>query len=249
MESLKKKFDAFTSFSQGEQATAASSASDATLQSLADWNAQYETKFGHIFIICAAGKSANFMLNAVKTRYSNSPQEELLNAAIEQQKITEQRLLRVAGGAAGDGTPSSSSSSVGAADRRADTPLRSPITTHVLDTCIGKPAPQVAVRLERKAPGSSQAWETVATGRTNVDGRVPDLLPPSDYVNPGIYRISFDTDEYMSRCKAQHPTFFADVPFYPAASVQFQITPEQVRQHFHVPLTWNPYGYSTYRGS
>lgn len=131
----------------------------------------------------------------------------------------------------------------------ADTPLRSPITTHVLDTCIGKPAPQVAVRLERKAPGSSQAWETVATGRTNVDGRVPDLLPPSDYVNPGIYRISFDTDEYMSRCKAQHPTFFADVPFYPAASVQFQITPEQVRQHFHVPLTWNPYGYSTYRGS
>ncbi|KAH7622906.1 putative 5-hydroxyisourate hydrolase [Nannochloris sp. 'desiccata'] len=122
-----------------------------------------------------------------------------------------------------------------------DTPLRSPITTHVLDTCIGKPAPQVAVRLERKAPGSSQAWETVATGRTNVDGRVPDLLPPSDYVNPGIYRISFDTDEYMSRCKAQHPTFFADVPFYPAASVQFQITPEQVRQHFHVPLTWNPY--------
>lgn len=68
MESLKKKFDAFTSFSQGEQATAASSASDATLQSLADWNAQYETKFGHIFIICAAGKSANFMLNAVKTR-------------------------------------------------------------------------------------------------------------------------------------------------------------------------------------
>jgi 5-hydroxyisourate hydrolase/2-oxo-4-hydroxy-4-carboxy-5-ureidoimidazoline decarboxylase len=130
-----------------------------------------------------------------------------------------------------------------------DTPLRSPITTHVLDTCIGKPAPHVAVCLERKAPGSSQAWETVATGKTNVDGRVPDLLPPSEYISPGIYRISFDTDEYMSRCKAQHPTFFADVPFYPAASVQFQITPEQVRQHFHVPLTWNPYGYSTYRGS
>lgn len=68
MESLKKKFDAFTSFSHGEQATAASSASDTTLQSLADWNAQYEIKFGHIFIICAAGKSADFMLNAVKTR-------------------------------------------------------------------------------------------------------------------------------------------------------------------------------------
>jgi 2-oxo-4-hydroxy-4-carboxy--5-ureidoimidazoline (OHCU) decarboxylase len=68
MESMKKKFDAFTSFSQGEQATAAASASDATLQSLADWNVKYEAKFGHIFIICAAGKSADFMLDAVKTR-------------------------------------------------------------------------------------------------------------------------------------------------------------------------------------
>jgi 2-oxo-4-hydroxy-4-carboxy--5-ureidoimidazoline (OHCU) decarboxylase len=68
MESLKKKFDAFTSFSQGEQAIAATSASDDTLQSLADWNVKYEEKFGHIFIICAAGKSADFMLEAVKTR-------------------------------------------------------------------------------------------------------------------------------------------------------------------------------------
>ena len=51
-------------------------------------------------------------------RYLNSPQEELLNAAIEQQKITEQRLRRVAGAAAAAAAPSSSSS-VGAADRRA----------------------------------------------------------------------------------------------------------------------------------
>ena len=107
-------------------------------------------------------------------------------------------------------------------------PLRSPITTHVLDTSIGKPAPQVNVRLERLAPGSINAWETVALGQTNNDGRVPDLLPPSDEVSAGVYRISFDTLEYMSRCKAQHPTFFPDRPFYPAASVQFQITQEQV---------------------
>ena len=128
--------------------------------------------------------------------------------------------------------------------------LRSPITTHVLDTCLGRPAPHVHVVLERSAPGSNgNVWEAVATGQTNSDGRVPDLLPPSDYVAPGSYRITFDTAEYMSRCKALHPTFFPEKPFYPSASVQFQITPEQVHQHFHVPLTWNPYGYSTYRGS
>ena len=38
------------------------------LQELADWNAQYEAKFGHIFIICASGKSAKEMLDAVKSR-------------------------------------------------------------------------------------------------------------------------------------------------------------------------------------
>ena len=37
-------------------------------QELADWNARYEAKFGHIFIICASGKSAREMLDAVKGR-------------------------------------------------------------------------------------------------------------------------------------------------------------------------------------
>ena len=68
MDSLRRKFDAFTAFSQGEQAAAAASASDATLAALADMNARYEAKFGHIFIICAAGKSADFMLGAIQTR-------------------------------------------------------------------------------------------------------------------------------------------------------------------------------------
>ena len=53
----------------------------------------------------------------------------------------------------------------------------------------------------------------------------------------------------MQRCREAHPGFFAPAPFYPAVSVFFQILPSQAREHFHVPLTWNPYGYSTYRGS
>lgn len=95
---------------------------------------------------------------------------------------------------------------------------------------MGRPAPGVGVVLERLAPGSAGAWEAVAAGRTNADGRVPDLLPPAAEVPPGVYRISFDTAEYMARCRAAHPAFFPDQPFYPAAAVQFQITPEQVRQ-------------------
>ena len=53
----------------------------------------------------------------------------------------------------------------------------------------------------------------------------------------------------MENCKALHPGFFPDVPFYPLAQITFNVTPEKCREHFHVPLTWNPYGYSTYRGS
>ena len=62
-------------------------------------------------------------------------------------------------------------------------------------------------------------------------------------------RITFEMEAYMDRCRQQHPGFFAPAPFYPRACVFFQVSPSQTREHFHVPLTWNPYGYSTYRGS
>ncbi|PRW32890.1 Hydroxyisourate hydrolase [Chlorella sorokiniana] len=144
-----------------------------------------------------------------------------------------------------------------AAAARADAPpLRSPITTHVLDTCLGRPAPGVGVTLARLAPGSAAAWELVAAGATNRDGRIPDLLPPADWVQPGHYRITFDVAEYQARCAAEQPAFFGPAAsggparrFYPSVSVEFEIQPQQAREHFHVPLTWNPFGYSTYRGS
>ena len=37
-------------------------------QGLADWNARYEARFGHIFIVCATGKLAAEMLQAVQQR-------------------------------------------------------------------------------------------------------------------------------------------------------------------------------------
>ena len=114
---------------------------------------------------------------------------------------------------------------------------------------MGRPAPDVQVTLQRLAPGSNSAWETVARNRTNADGRIPNLLPNADDVEPGVYKISFDTEEYMEKCRQLHPQFFDKPNFYPYVSVQFYIAPEQRHQHFHVPLTWNPFGYSTYRGS
>ena len=101
----------------------------------------------------------------------------------------------------------------------------------MLDTCLGRPAPGVHVALHRMAPGSAGgAWEAVAAGQTNRDGRVGDLLPAGAPLAPGTYRITFGTAEYMQRCKAAHPTFFADPgPFYPTVAVHFDIQPHQVR--------------------
>lgn len=67
----------------------------------------------------------------------------------------------------------------------------------MLDTCLGRPAPGVGVTLARLAPSSAAAWETVAAGATNRDGRIPDLLPPADWVQPGRYRITFDVADYQ----------------------------------------------------
>lgn len=112
----------------------------------------------------------------------------------------------------------------------------SQITTHILDTSLGKPAAGVPVRLEK--PIGDDRWETVSHGMTNGDGRVPDLLPTNDPVAPGTYRLVFEIEAY-----------FVDAGrkcFYPYVPIVFEVTDAT---HYHVPLLLNPFGYSTYRGS
>ena len=72
--------------------SAAASASAVIAGQLADVNREYEARFGYIFIICATGKSAESMLEALRNRLHNDPREEIRIAAEEQLKITELRL-------------------------------------------------------------------------------------------------------------------------------------------------------------
>ncbi|PRQ00009.1 5-hydroxyisourate hydrolase precursor [Enhygromyxa salina] len=115
---------------------------------------------------------------------------------------------------------------------------RSPITTHVLDTALGRPAEGVPVTLSRETDDSKR-WELLAEGLTDADGRVTDLLAPGS-LRPGTYRIRFATASYFARVGV-------DDFFYPWAEIAFQI--DDPGQHYHVPLLLNPFGYSTYRGS
>ena len=111
----------------------------------------------------------------------------------------------------------------------------SPITSHILDTSLGKPAVGVAVQIEIK---NAAEWSTLGTGKTNDDGRVTDLLE-GETLQTGSYRLTFATAEYFAAQNVEG--------FYPQVQIEFEIKDSE--QHYHVPMLLNPCGYSTYRGS
>jgi len=109
----------------------------------------------------------------------------------------------------------------------------SAITTHVLDTARGRPAPGIPVRLEALEPQP----HVLAEATTNEDGRVPELGP--DRVENGTYRLVFDTAAYHA---AQGET-----GFFPEVVITFTL--DDPAQHYHVPVLLSPFAFSTYRGS
>jgi 5-hydroxyisourate hydrolase len=112
----------------------------------------------------------------------------------------------------------------------------SALTTHVLDTALGRPARNVAVTLERQDAGG---FIEIGRGRTDADGRCRELLPQGVSLQTAVYRLTFDSGAYFAG---------RGVPaFYPQVSVVFEV--REPAQHHHVPLLLSPFGYSTYRGS
>lgn len=93
VESIRKKFASTAHLAASEQA-GVHGAGEETFRGLAEYNRLYLEKFGFIFIICATGKSADFMLSELMRRYNNSPEIELNNAAAEQKKIAWLRLAK-----------------------------------------------------------------------------------------------------------------------------------------------------------
>jgi 5-hydroxyisourate hydrolase len=114
----------------------------------------------------------------------------------------------------------------------------SPITTHVLDTALGKPAAGVPVQLSLLQLQPQRSFRVLAAGTTNADGRITDLLERSALLC-GVYRLCFDTATYFA--------FTQRSSFYPTVEVLFEV--RSVDEHYHVPLLLSPFGYSTYRGS
>lgn len=94
VESLAKKYQATKKWAGNEQELV-HEASLETIKALAKGNADYEARFGFIFIVFATGKTAQQMLDLLLERLSNDRAIELEIAAAEQHKITQLRIQKL----------------------------------------------------------------------------------------------------------------------------------------------------------
>lgn len=169
---VEKKSGSEKAWAEGEQSGAAR-AGDEVLVALAAANTEYEARFGHIYIVCATGKSAAEMLTLARSRLSNDAETELRIAAEEQRKITHIRLNKLLE------APAMSSGK---------------ITTHILDTARGRPAGAVPIVLEKR---EGTSYRELGRGVTDDDGRLKTLMAEGAALEAGTYRLTFDVASYL----------------------------------------------------
>lgn len=124
------------------------------------------------------------------------------------------------------------------------------VSTHILDTSVGRPAEGVAVQLAARS-GPLGEWQPLGGSATDADGRCKDL--PALPEGTTHVRLDFAVEPYFEKKQADAQQ---DAPanrdsdttgvFFPEVAITFAVKPGE---HYHVPLLLNPFGYSVYRGS
>ncbi|MFS2222231.1 hydroxyisourate hydrolase [Pantoea sp. B65] len=110
----------------------------------------------------------------------------------------------------------------------------STISTHVLDTALGKPAGGVVIALEQD---STTGWLPVVKGQTDSDGRIKDFT--TEPLTPGHYRLTAEIGDYFAISGRD--------ALYVTAQIDFIIP--ATGSHYHLPFLISPWSWSTYRGS
>jgi 2-oxo-4-hydroxy-4-carboxy-5-ureidoimidazoline decarboxylase len=197
------------------------------MRALAVANSAYEQRYGHIYLVCASGRSGRELLELLLERLRNDRATEWRVVAAELAKINQIRLrkLIVAPEPVRHEAPQVAEADESAGERAAGSGL----STHVLDTVRGEPASGVVVRLEHDG-------REIGRGTTDGDGRVSDF--GAGPLGAGVYRLVFETEAYFG---SGQPAFFPEVVVTFLADGH--------RPRYHVPLLLSSYSYSTYRGS
>ncbi|HZD91862.1 MAG TPA: 2-oxo-4-hydroxy-4-carboxy-5-ureidoimidazoline decarboxylase [Pseudolabrys sp.] len=182
-------------------------------------NKAYHDKFGFPFIVCVRRHGKESIFRQFEARLRNDLATEYDAALAEVIRIAALRL-----------------------DQHVDAPDKLPVhgrlSTHVLDTHLGKPAQGVAFALD-----ALDGAGPIARGVTNADGRTDAPLIAGRPVPIGRYELRFAVGDYFKRRGVP----LADPPFLDVVPLRFSIA--EPEGHYHVPLLVTPWSYSTYRGS
>jgi 2-oxo-4-hydroxy-4-carboxy-5-ureidoimidazoline decarboxylase len=185
-------------------------------------NDAYREKFAFPLIICVRRHGKESILRQFERRLRNDAAAEAETALAEIVRIAALRL----------------DPRVEAADRLK---VHGRLSTHVLDTHRGTPAPGVAVELFELSAGGERALITRAA--TNRDGRTDAPLIGGRPLPIARYELCFQVADYFTRRGAPQ----SEPPFLDVVPVRFAVA--EPEGHYHVPLLVTPWSYATYRGS
>lgn len=185
-------------------------------------NAAYRDKFGLPFIVCVKRHGRASLLATFERRLGATVDVERRVAEAEVLRIAAIRLDALV---SGDGSLKTTGR----------------ISTHVLDTCLGRPAAGVALELLEIV----SATEAVCVARavTNDDGRTDVPLIHGRPVPMAAYELRVGLGDYHRRLGLDLP----DPPFLDVVPLRFGVS--EPEGHYHVPLAATPWSYQTYRGS
>jgi 2-oxo-4-hydroxy-4-carboxy-5-ureidoimidazoline decarboxylase len=177
-------------------------------------NAAYREKFGFPFIVCVRRHTLDSILRQFVRRLEHDAEAERGAALDEIGLVTRLRLVALVDG---PGVPVTTGR----------------LSTHVLDTVSGRPAPRVRIALHEIGDSArSLIKETV----TNADGRTDAPLIAGEPLRIGTYELMFHVGAY-----------FGAAGFLDTVPIRFSIA--EPEGHYHVPLLVTPWSYTTYRGS
>jgi len=177
-------------------------------------NTAYREKFGFPFIVCVRRHTRDSILRQFERRLAHDREAEREAALHEIGLITRLRLVALVDG---PGVPVTTGR----------------LSTHVLDTDKGRPAPGLRIALHEIG---SSARALLKETLTNADGRTDTPLIAGEPLRIGTYELTFHIGDY-----------FDGRGFLDIVPVRFAIA--EPEGHYHVPLLATPWSYTTYRGS